>query len=367
MSTQTITNPQMKGGLGESFNTLGFSGTNLKDGASTDEVKFLMGKGSYLGDLDALEGMAKRKLLTKTMAMMLIEIAKEEHDWKWHSRFELTLKCQDEKIEADGRSYTDFYCKERCCLICLANRKAEKVNLYLPTVEGMPDPHFLTITAQSVKKEELRKRVEETLEAIRTIIARHKKRAERKTEEKIYGLWSLESNFNPVALTYNPHIHMILPSLKAAQAFRRDWMEYWQLKGVKISRKGQKYRAVKKDVKKDLIEIVKYGSKIFTEPDIAERMQYNLPKKPSFIHVRALYNILVAMDGYDLFNTFGFELKNRKKPCKYTKKATKYTDYMYDLADADWVNEEKGLKLTKYKIPNDLQALLDSRVDSTLE
>ena len=160
---------------------------------------------------------------------------------------------------------------------------------------------------------------------------------------------------------------MILPTLKAAQAFRRDWMEYWQLKGVKISRKGQKYRAVKKDVKKDLIEIVKYGSKIFTEPDIANRILYNLPKKPSFIHVRALYNILVAMDGYDLFNTFGFELEEREKPSKHKKKATKYTDYAYDLSLPDWVNEEKGVRLTNYEVPNELQALLDSRVDSTLE
>src|SRR5579863_5439598 len=187
MKTNNHIAPKKKGGLGESFNTLGFSGTNSKDEAATECLKHLQGKGSYLGDPKALEGMAKRKLLTKTMMLLLIEIAKEEHEWKWHSRFELTLKCQDEKIEADGRAYTDFYCKERCCLICLANRKAEKVNVYLPTVEGMPDPHFLTITAQSVKKKDLRTRVEETLEAIRIIIARHKKRADRKKEEKIYG------------------------------------------------------------------------------------------------------------------------------------------------------------------------------------
>lgn len=365
MRTEIMAFPQKKGGLGESFNTIGFSGTITKP-ENTDEL-FLMGRGIDLGNLTLLERRAKKKLLTKTVNLILTEIAKEDENWKWHARFEASLLCQDELTESEHRSYSS-YCKQRCCLICLGIRKGQIVNTYLPILEDMADPHFLTLTLVAVKKDELRQRFKDIAKAIRTLIARYKKRHERKKGMKFYGLWSLESNFNPIALTYNPHIHMILPSEYAAQTFWNDWVEYWKERNVKINGEGaQKYRRVKKNRKKDLIEIVKYGSKIFTEPDIAKRMKYKLPRKPSFIHVRALYNILVALDGIDVFNTFGFELPKRKKPRKYSKKATGSCTYQYDLADADWINEEQGLKLAKYKIPNELQALLDSRVDTELE
>jgi hypothetical protein len=322
--------------------------------------------GLDLGNLTALERRAKRILLTQTMNLRLRDIAQADENWKWYNRFDAALLCQTELIVAEHRSHS-IYCRQRCCLICLANQKAGKVNRYLKTVKDMPDPHFLTITAESVKKDGLNVRVDETVEAIRILIARYKKRWQRGKQVKFYGLWSLESNFNPIAKTYNPHIHMILPNEYAAQTFKEDWMEYWRLKGVKISLKGQHYRKVKKKRTKDLIEIVKYGSKIFTEPDIAKRRKYNLPKKPSFIYVRALYNIFIAMDGHDVFNTFGFPSPKLKRPCKQTKKVTQYKIYNYDLAAPDWVNDETGLRLAKYNPPDELEALLASRVNSDLE
>jgi hypothetical protein len=364
MKTQTNVNPDKKGALGEFFNTIGFSGTDTNS-ETTDEL-FLTGMGLDLGNLSALERRAKRMLLTQTTNLLLRDIAKADENWKWYNRFETTLLCQTELVEAEHRSHS-IYCRERCCLICLANRKAQIVNTYLPIVKDMPDPHFLTITAQSVTKDGLKVRVDETVKAIRILIARYKKRWQRGKQIQFYGLWSLESNYNPLKLTYNPHIHMILPTEYAAQTFMEDWMEYWKQKGVPISIKGQKYRKVDKDREKDLIEIVKYGSKIFTEPDIAKRIKYNLPKKPSFIYVRALYNILMAMDGYDVFNTFGLPPLNLKKPCKRTKKVTEYMAYNYDLAAADWVNDATGLRLAKYKVPDELEALLASRVNTDLE
>src|ERR1700743_1344718 len=111
MKTQTNENPS-KRDSGNSFNTLGFSGTSSKDGSVTDKVKFLIGKGIDLGNLTVMERRAKRKLLTKTMMMLLLEIAKEDENWKWHARFESTLQCQDEQTTANGRAYTDFYCKQ---------------------------------------------------------------------------------------------------------------------------------------------------------------------------------------------------------------------------------------------------------------
>lgn len=355
-----------KRGLGSSFNTLAISGTASKTQTQCEEEVYLYGKGIDIGNLTVMESRAKRKLISKTLAMLLIPMARADHDWKWEARFTRTLHCQDELIEAGRRTYSP-YCRERCCTICLANRKGEKVNLYLPIVEDMPAPHFVTITAQSVNKDGLKIRVHETAHAIRTLIARYKKRSQRGNGIKFYGIWALESNYNPLRFTYNPHIHMILPTEYAAQTFLNDWMEYWKERGVYVNRKAQHYRRLKKNRRKDLIEIVKYGSKIFTEPDIADRIKFGLPKKPSFMYVRALYNILLAMDGLDVFNTFGFELPEREKPRKMVKKVTDAINWNYDLAAPDWVNDETGLRLAKYKVPNDLEALLQSRVNTDFE
>lgn len=360
MKTQVGNNPEIKG-FGGSFNTLGYSGTILKD-ETADELH-LMGKGVDLGNLTTMERRAKRKLITKTMNMLLRDIAAEEENWKWHARFEAAIRCQDELTEANHRTHST-YCKQRCCLICLANRKAQIINTYLSIVEDMADPHFVTLTVVSVKKDELKQRVKDIAKTIRTLIARYKKRHQRGKGMKFYGMWSLESNFNPIARTYNPHIHLILPSEYAAETFWDDWVTYWKKRNVKVDDKGQHYRRVKKDRTKDLIEIVKYGSKIFTEPDVAERMKYDLPRKPSFLYVRALYNILMAMDGLDVFNTFGFPSPKRRKH-KCTTKVTEYTEWDYDLAAPDWVNAD--LKLVNYTPPDELEALLTSRVNTDLE
>lgn len=325
-----------------------------------------MGYGTDLGNITALEGRAKRKLITQTMALYLIQIARGDEDWIWEQRFSNTFLCQNELKTAGGRSYT-IYCKNRCCHICLAIRKAEKVNLYLPTLEAMPNPQFLTLTAQSVSKDGLRQRVLDTAHAMRTIIARHKKRNQRGRGERFSGIWSLESNFNGIAKTYNPHIHVITATEYQAETIMNDWIQYWKDRNVYIVREAQYYRPAKGDLEKDLIETVKYGSKIFTEPDIAKRIKFGLPKKPSFIYVRALYNILQAMEGIDIFNTYGIELKDTIKRPKKSTILKEYEDWNYDLATPDWINEDLGLRLAKYKVPDELEALLSSRVNNDLE
>ena len=50
-----------------------------------------------------------------------------------------------------------------------------------------------------------------------------------------------------------------------------------------------------------LIEVVKYGSKIFTEPDPNKK---NRKKITRYVYISALYNILSAMRNIHLFDRF---------------------------------------------------------------
>ncbi len=71
-----------------------------------------------------------------------------------------------------------------------------------------------------------------------------------------------------------------------------------------------------------LIETIKYGSKIFTEPDLNKKSQLKTPPK---IYACALDNILVAMKGKRIFERFCFNLplqvinKNQSNSLKILK------------------------------------------------
>ena len=62
-----------------------------------------------------------------------------------------------------------------------------------------------------------------------------------------------------------------------------------------------------KDVEKKLIEVIKYNTKIFTEPDMKEKKQWD-KSTTAQIYVKALNNILMAMKGKRIFDRFGFDL-----------------------------------------------------------
>lgn len=64
-------------------------------------------------------------------------------------------------------------------------------------------------------------------------------------------------------------------------------------------------------MEKILIEILKYSSKIFTEPDLEKKDKAN-----SIICVAAYYNIIEAMKDRHIFDRFGFDLPKRAKPMK---------------------------------------------------
>ena len=64
---------------------------------------------------------------------------------------------------------------------------------------------------------------------------------------------------------------------------------------------------------RDLEEVIKYGSKIFTDPSMNKKAH---SKISPYIYVAAFPNIIGAMSGHRIFERFGFNLlsgpKNQK-------------------------------------------------------
>lgn len=317
------------------------------------------GVGSDLSKKEALEGRAKRKTITQSMMLQLIKVAEETEDTEMLKGFWNTYYCQKKVITANGKLYGD-YCKNRFCTICSTIRKAEIINRYYPIIKTWEDPHFVTITIQSVKEDKLKARLESVLRGFRRINAKHRKRNQRGKGIRLMGIKSLECNYNPVKKTYNPHLHIITANKEIGDIIIADWLklctnEFANGLGQKISRVW--------DIEKSLIEIIKYGSKIFTEPDLIKRDKETTTAQ---IYIRALNNILKAMKGKRIFDRFGFNLPPATDAETTPPQIlSDYEKWEFNPVASDWESDTTSEKLTGYKLSSNLQSMLQNNMNTT--
>jgi hypothetical protein len=171
----------------------------------------------------------------------------------------------------------------------------------------------------------------------------------------------LECNFNPVKRTYNPHLHLIVPNKEIANILIAEWLKIWKPKFT--HRAGQHSISVK-DREKALIEIIKYGSKIFTEPDVNKKSKSNGTAK---IHAVALDNIFRAMKGIRIFERFGFNLpKNMESHKTAATLVSDYDEWIFDAQKFDWLNFADEKCLSEYKPLLELKNLLENSIDKNL-
>lgn len=346
------------GGFCRSFlDTLAQSGTSYLPQLPIQ----VRGNGTDLTNNPALPKRAKRKTISDCMALHLIDIARDRGNTEIEKALWNTYHCQRRVFATNGKIH-GTYCKNRFCTGCLAIRKAEIINKYLPVLNRWPDPFFLTLTMQSVKAHELEKRMDDMQKVLQTIIARYRKRHQRGTDIKLYGIKSLECNFNPIEKTYNPHFHLILPNKEIGLILQKEWRLYWNDPKV-CSKAGQHLKRVKADRKTEqLIELVKYGTKIFTPEDVKQKAKKGTPH---YVYAAALYNIFVAMKGRRLFDRFGFDLpKELTQKTRIKKQVSQYTEYKFDPKLNDWTDPDTDNALTGYVLPYAIQDLLNNRIDT---
>jgi len=333
--------------------TLGQSGTKPKI--------LVQGNGTDMSDIQALRGRAKRKLITNKVVLALIDLANKKGDQIRLGSFWNTYHCQNKLISSEDRLY-GVYCKNRFCTLCCSIRKAEIINTYLPILRKWEDPYFVTLTVKSPPLKHLTKMMAKVVEGFGQIIEKHKKRSQRNKGNKLVGIKSLECNFNPIKRTYNPHLHLIVQNEEMAKLIIEEWLIKWTPRFSNA--KAQHMRKVE-NKERDLIEIVKYGSKIFTDPDIKYK-----PKsiKDHKVYISALYNIYCAMENHRIFDRFGFNLpKTEKSIIENSITLDEYQEWVFDDKATDWKNTDNELSLTQYHMPPNLIELLNYNMDIVLE
>jgi hypothetical protein len=359
-------NPQLINSQG--FNTLAQSGT--ANSASTLPSTLILGDGTDLSDNASVVKRAKRKVITNKMILSLIDVANEKGEYDRAKQYWNAFHCQNEVTVFDNRLYGK-YCKNRFCTICTAIRKAEIINKYYPTISQWENPHFVTLTVKACKAERLDVWVKKMYKGFDLIHGRCKKRNQRGKGIKLIGVKSLECNFNPIKKTYNPHFHIIVPNAEVATLLRQEWIEQWKpTRKANVSYNKYKYASpaaqdIRKinDLEHALIETIKYGSKIFTEPDLKKK---SLMPKDHMIYASALHNIFTAMQGKRLFDRFGFNLSNQANKSTQSNWVNNYEKWQYSTELSDWINESTDEPLTGYTIPIQLRHLLSECINTEL-
>lgn len=340
-----------------SFNTLAQTGTSHFE----KPTRLIHGNGRELGLNAGINGLAKRKMIVQTMMLSLIDLAKSKHSPDRIKAYWNTYHCQNKVISVDGRLYGK-YCKNRFCTLCCAIRKAEILNKYLPAISSWDSPFFVTLTIKAQPRKNLIKFMRGMMDAFQRIYMKIKKRHQRGKCSRIMGIKSLECNFNPVRKTYNPHFHIIVPDEETANILISEWLNIWT---PKFALRAAQNKSKIKDCNTALIEIVKYGSKIFTEPDLKKKGK---GKSSPLIYLAALDNIFNAMKGLRIFERFGFNLPKgcNIKPSN-TFLAKDYQEWIYDLRFRDWHNSDNELLLTNYSPDSHLVNLLENNIDISTE
>ncbi len=335
------------------FNTLVESRTN-KTGQNN---VFVNGEGSDLNKKEALKNRAKRKTITQIMMLKLIDVAQKDGETELEKSYWNTYYCQQNLITADGRLYGK-YCKNRFCTLCCSIRKAEMINKYYPVLKKWSEPYFLTLTVKSCKARQLSLYIKKFIQGFQRITEKHRKRYQRGKGKKLIGIRSLECNFNPIRQTYNPHFHVITKDRETAEVLLSEWLKLWTPNFAK--RRAQNIQKVN-NLESGLIEIIKYGSKIFTEPHLKKQKKQSDTVQ---IYVKALSVILKAMKGKRIFDRFGFNLPSKVKidfiPAKLL---SNYNEWEYDVSSTDWINKLSGEKLCSYDMPSDLQSIMEYNID----
>lgn len=343
------------------LDTLAQTGTAHSDTVLQAPEIVVYGLGTDIADRVALKGRAKRKAITQKLVLSLITVAEKDNDATRVKAYWNTYHCQAQMITANGRAYTK-YCKNRFCLVCQSIRKAQIINDYLPEVRTWEDPHFVTLTVKSVTQAKLPWLLKGIHKAFRQILDKHKKLEERKTGQKLIGIRSLECNFNPVAKTYNPHLHILTKNGAMAETLVKDWLTKWTPRYTRpVAQNSQKV----KNIEPALIEIVKYSSKIFVQPDMNTKGDSKIPR---MVYAAALDHIFACLSKYHVFNRFGFNLqpsvKTKTKSCINLDRSEKWG---FHPALSDWYNEGTGEVMSGFARPPQLHFFLNQVIDTDLK
>lgn len=116
-----------------------------------------------------------------------------------------------------------------------------------------------------------------------------------------------------------------------------------------------------------LVEVVKYGAKILSDPDpMYKRKRKKGDMTGLNIYANALHTIYKAMNNHRLYGSFGFKLPKSEKGDMSERTVSDYETWTYKPQHMDWINNVTGNNLTEYEIDGYLEYILKTCIDRKL-
>jgi len=204
--------------------------------------------------------------------------------------------------------------------------------------------------------------MQKMMQGFKRINHKYRKNNQRKGGIRLVGIKSLECNFNPKENTYNPHFHLVVINKEVAEIIKQEWLMLWKSKWT--NERAQYIRPIE-SLERDLIETIKYGSKIVTDPE--KKRKSGTQDNPK-IYAAALYNIFDAMKGLRIFDRFGFNLpKEKEKRVSGSRLVNDFHEWIFLPEYYDWHSTENELVLSAYVPTNEILKILENNVDTLLD
>jgi len=285
---------------------------------------------AYTANQSTLQKRSRFKAITNAVVFKLIAIQSPMNNAYWS-----TFHCS-KSILQDGERLTSRYCNQRWCLVCNRIRTAKLMRGYLPSIDAMKDPQFVTLTRPNVKGGYLRSTfgsMQSTFTQCKDVL--------RKQGITLVGIRKVETTYNEITNEFHPHFHFIIDGNKEAEALKAQWL----IKNPKALHYLQNVKPCT-----DPIELFKYFAKLLT-------------KEGQFL-AEPMDKAFRAMKGKRVFQPFGGIKKvceevdvNESSQCDWKEPQIEIWTFQSSGKFSDWYNAN-GEALSEVELTNDTLGLI---------
>lgn len=281
-----------------------------------------------------------RKAITSNIALKLLEL-----NSPLHKEYIRTLNCGSAVTLLSNNTTKAWYCGKRWCTVCNNIKQAELIEAYLPSLQSMAEPFFVTLTVPRVSGVEL----SETIKKMGKTFTQIKDRL-RKKGYILSGIRKIEANYCEKKKNYNPHYHIIIDGAEESVLLVQNWLK----DNPNSSYDGQNITPADTN---SLKELFKYQAKIVMK---------------SKFNAEATDTIMKALKGVRTYQNFGnvkkasvifdndkgavVTLSDTDKPVQAKNDAYPVGFYLWEKDD--WYTES-GISLSGAELPKKVLNLIE--------
>lgn len=161
------------------------------------------------------------KYISKGIALSMMKYNKSS---KLIKSYKNSSYCAETMATDDKGKIITTYCKNRWCLVCNRIKTARLINNYLPQLQELYNPVFVTLTLPTVPIEELADRIKEMEKNWRQMYKMTDKAKYKKTYQPLRGIRKAECTIRPNGL-YHYHFHLIVENWAVGEWIIAQWLK----------------------------------------------------------------------------------------------------------------------------------------------